>query len=134
MIRNRTDSVLGYTIFKVLVKESKPTPPNSGLPIIFNMSGLPSEIILEILSRMPIKSLARFRCVFKLWCHYIDDDSYLSITHGARVTQEEPTPIIILHLYPVRILSLSNNKSEKGTTVLEVKRTGFQVHISCSYG
>ncbi|KAJ0469055.1 putative F-box domain-containing protein [Helianthus annuus] len=49
----------------------------------------PPEIIYTILSRLPIKSLARFRCVCKPWLKYINDP-YLQTIH----VQEEPTPIM----------------------------------------
>nr|GEX27717.1 hypothetical protein [Tanacetum cinerariifolium] len=35
------------------------------------MDRLPSNIILDIFSRVPVKYLARSRCVSKVWCKYI---------------------------------------------------------------
>ncbi|GJX59596.1 F-box domain containing protein [Tanacetum coccineum] len=55
------------------------------------MDRLPSNIILDIFSRVPVKYLARSRCVSKVWCKYIDDP-YLVIIHDKRVV--EPTPIL----------------------------------------
>ncbi|KAK9061095.1 hypothetical protein SSX86_018275 [Deinandra increscens subsp. villosa] len=49
----------------------------------------PEDVIYKILSRLPIKSLARFRCVCKLWLKYIDS-LYLRTIH----VKEEPTPIM----------------------------------------
>ncbi|XP_076900505.1 F-box/kelch-repeat protein At3g23880-like [Bidens hawaiensis] len=49
----------------------------------------PPDTIYQILSRLPIKSLARFRCVCKSWLEYINDP-YLETIHVA----EEPTPIM----------------------------------------
>ena len=56
------------------------------------MDGIPSNIIFNIFSRVPVKCLARSRCVSKVWCNYIDD-RYLVIIHDKRVV-EEPTPIL----------------------------------------
>ncbi|GKE47711.1 F-box domain containing protein, partial [Tanacetum coccineum] len=56
------------------------------------MTELPLDAIFDILSRLPAKSLARFRCVSKPWCAYIDDD-YFGILHGERAV-EELTPIM----------------------------------------
>ncbi|PWA47660.1 F-box domain-containing protein [Artemisia annua] len=56
------------------------------------MERLPSNIMLDIFSRVPVKCLARSRCVSKEWCRYIDD-RYLVIIHDDRV-KEEPTPIL----------------------------------------
>ena len=41
---------------------------------------LPEEIVLEILARLPAKSLLRFRCVRKTWYSYITNPNFIS-TH-----------------------------------------------------
>ncbi|XP_030935079.1 F-box/kelch-repeat protein At3g23880-like [Quercus lobata] len=41
---------------------------------------LPEEIVLEILARLPVKSLLRFRCVCKTWYSYITNPNFIS-TH-----------------------------------------------------
>ena len=41
---------------------------------------LPDEIVLEILARLPVKSLLRFRCVCKTWYSYITNPNFIS-TH-----------------------------------------------------
>ncbi|KAJ0478351.1 putative F-box domain-containing protein [Helianthus annuus] len=46
------------------------------------MVELPLEIMYDIFSRMPVKSLACFRCVSKPWCSYINDP-YLETMHAA---------------------------------------------------
>ncbi|GJT50669.1 F-box domain containing protein [Tanacetum coccineum] len=56
------------------------------------MDTLPSNIIFNIFSRVPVKCLARSRCVSKVWCNYIDD-RYLVTIHDKRLV-EEPTPIL----------------------------------------
>ncbi|XP_076923107.1 F-box protein At5g49610-like [Bidens hawaiensis] len=50
----------------------------------------PPDVIYGILSRLPIKSLARFRCVCKSWLKYINHP-YLQTIHRFK---EEPTPVI----------------------------------------
>ncbi|KAL3519559.1 hypothetical protein ACH5RR_017708 [Cinchona calisaya] len=35
---------------------------------------LPDDIIIEILSRLPVESLPRCKCVCKLWCTIINQD------------------------------------------------------------
>ncbi|KAK9068080.1 hypothetical protein SSX86_012191 [Deinandra increscens subsp. villosa] len=49
------------------------------------MAQLPSENMYDIFSRMPVKSLARFRSVSKLWRNSIND-SYLETMHAERAT------------------------------------------------
>ncbi|KAI3794828.1 hypothetical protein L1987_37467 [Smallanthus sonchifolius] len=88
------------------------------------MAELPSDILYNIFSRMPIKSLARFRCVSKLWCEYIDS-SHLTILHEER-SAEDPTPLMYYEYpNPPRIVSFHITKSKQGTTLLEPKNHHF---------
>ncbi|XP_059624633.1 F-box/kelch-repeat protein At3g23880-like [Cornus florida] len=41
---------------------------------------LPHDIIVQILSRLPVKSLLQFRCVCKSWCSLISDSHFVK-TH-----------------------------------------------------
>ncbi|PWA94140.1 F-box domain-containing protein [Artemisia annua] len=61
------------------------------------MEDIPSNIMLDILSRIRLKPLVRLQRVSKLWRKYIND-FYLAVMHGERFI-EEPTPIM-LHLNP----------------------------------
>lgn len=101
------------------------------------MDILPSNIIFNIFSRVPVKCLARSRCVSKVWCKYIDD-RYLVLIHDKRVV-EEPTPILYhQHLSRGRITrSLcfhvieSIQPKQPGTTpyVLEPKEGPFLEYL-----
>ncbi|XP_042512967.1 F-box protein CPR1-like [Macadamia integrifolia] len=46
---------------------------------IMPSKNLPEELILDILSRLPVKSLLRFRCVSKPWCILITDPSFIKM-------------------------------------------------------
>ncbi|CAN6205770.1 unnamed protein product [Urochloa humidicola] len=43
---------------------------------------LPDELVVEILTRLPAKSLCRFKCVSRRWCRLISDPA-----HRARFAQ-----------------------------------------------
>ncbi|KAJ4839522.1 hypothetical protein Tsubulata_019024 [Turnera subulata] len=54
-------------------KNQRNQPPGGAEPIFPN---LPEEIIVEIFSRLPAKSLGRFRCVCKLWLSIISSAQF----------------------------------------------------------
>ncbi|GKA44813.1 F-box domain containing protein [Tanacetum coccineum] len=93
------------------------------------MDRLPSNIILDIFSRVPVKYLARSRCVSKVWCKHIDDP-YLVIIHDKRVV--EPTPILYhSKLSRERICFHVIESKQPGTTqyVLEPKEGPFLEYL-----
>ncbi|KAI3828977.1 hypothetical protein L1987_03090 [Smallanthus sonchifolius] len=96
------------------------------------MAELPSEIMYDILSRMPVKSLARFRCVSKLWCNYIND-SYLETMHAKRAPADNPM-LIMFHQIPSNLpnspcrLSLLEYKD---TCTLEVRKKPPVMEFMC---
>lgn len=49
--------------------------PAAGTPSSTAVVFLPDELILEVLLRLPAKSLARFRCVCRSWNHLLRSDS-----------------------------------------------------------
>ncbi|KAJ0672663.1 putative F-box domain-containing protein [Helianthus annuus] len=77
----------------------------------------------NILSRIPVKSLARFRCVSKLWCNYINN-SYLEIMRAKRAIVNE-LMLIMLHQFPsdhpnmLSYLEYIEEEEEEDTSYLE---------------
>ena len=53
----------------------------------------PSDILFDIFSRLPIKTLLRFKCVSPLWCTIIDDP-YLARLHRLQLRVEEPKLLV----------------------------------------
>ncbi|RZC76833.1 hypothetical protein C5167_003342, partial [Papaver somniferum] len=49
---------------------------------------LPEDIIVNILSRLPVKSILRFRCVCKSWCRLFGDPDFIKF-HLDRETEKE---------------------------------------------
>lgn len=42
---------------------------------------LPDGVVVEILTRLPVKSLVRFRCVCKNWCSLVSSNAFMSNHH-----------------------------------------------------
>lgn len=60
------------------------------------MGWVPSEIILDILSMLPVKSLIRFKCVCKSWNSLISQDSRFIKAHLQRSTQSDESRRILI--------------------------------------
>ncbi|XAR70660.1 hypothetical protein NMG60_11027581 [Bertholletia excelsa] len=72
------------------------------------MSDLPEEVSADILSRLPVKSLLRFRCVSRNWCSLIDRPDFVKL-HLNRSIKAKANLCVILrdsHLYSVDFDSL----------------------------
>ncbi|GAU14506.1 hypothetical protein TSUD_250480 [Trifolium subterraneum] len=71
---------------------------------------LPQEVIMEILLRLPVKSLLRFRCVCKSWHSLISHDSHFATSHF-QLSASPTNRIILLDSYPPNILSIDIDSS-----------------------
>ncbi|XP_071726087.1 F-box protein At2g23160-like isoform X2 [Rutidosis leptorrhynchoides] len=93
---------------------------------------LPVDIVYNILSRMPIKSLARFQCVSKVWCKYINDPYFEIIMHNAKRAdmKDDPTMLMIFELdrYPYAYASASASLTMLVTKEEEEEKSGATSH------
>lgn len=74
------------------------------------LPNLPPDIIHDILSRLPVKSLCCFKCVSKPWCTLIDDPDFIKL-HLKRSIETNTNLSIILrdaYLYSVDFDSLDS--------------------------
>nr|GMD38257.1 putative F-box protein At3g52320 [Ipomoea batatas] len=56
---------------------------------------IPEEIVFEILSKLPAKTLVRFRCVSKLICALIADHAFGVLNRSLSLTLPDKAPLII---------------------------------------
>lgn len=61
-------------------------------------SHLPQELLLEVLLRVPVKPLLRFRCVSKPWCSLIDNASF-GLKHLEKSIECNPDSGIVVREY-----------------------------------
>jgi len=67
-------------------------------------NSLPNEVIAEILSRLPMKSVIKFRCVSKTWCSLISSPHFIA-THLSRALSipQYPSNLVFHHSdYPLK--------------------------------
>uniref|UniRef100_A0A5B7A9R3 F-box domain-containing protein n=1 Tax=Davidia involucrata TaxID=16924 RepID=A0A5B7A9R3_DAVIN len=69
--------------------------PNPKASIIEMSDHLPADAVGNILSRLPVKSLVRFRCVSKPWCALIDSPDFIK-THLNRSVQNSSNLSLIV--------------------------------------
>ncbi|XP_050383994.1 F-box/kelch-repeat protein At3g06240-like [Argentina anserina] len=61
-----------------------------------SVSYIPEEVLINILARLPVKSLLRFRCVSKIWCGLIGSPSFVRTHLNRNVTKLSHTYLIAL--------------------------------------
>ncbi|XP_076933320.1 F-box/kelch-repeat protein At3g06240-like [Bidens hawaiensis] len=107
---------------------------------------LASENIYNILSRLPVKSLARFRCVSKLWCSYINNP-YLETLHAKRAVMNDDPMLISFHnlssklpkdsrsinydQFTIRFLEYKEAPADEGICTLEVRKKTPVIELMC---
>ena len=61
---------------------------------------LPDEIVLEILTRLPVNSLLRFRCVCKTWYSYITNPNFISTHLSSLLSHNHGCVIYMRRTFP----------------------------------
>ncbi|GFZ19006.1 hypothetical protein Acr_27g0007450 [Actinidia rufa] len=72
------------------------------------MEKLPEELLMEILSRLPVKHLLRFRSVSKYWFPLIQNPSFISLNHNR--AQNNHCLLVKRLLHGGGVLSLAPNE------------------------
>ncbi|XP_052182638.1 F-box protein CPR1-like isoform X2 [Diospyros lotus] len=63
---------------------------------------LPGELLAEILKRLPVKSLLRFRSVSKSWCSLIGNPEFITLHRNYNINH----PRIMVNYYPSKLYAL----------------------------
>ncbi|KAL3508921.1 hypothetical protein ACH5RR_028322 [Cinchona calisaya] len=75
---------------------------------------IPTDILREILRRLPVKSLIRFRCVCRSWCAFITSPEFIALHLSRRYHADDTNILIMLFIQETKkyVLSFhSNNES-----------------------
>ena len=72
----------------------------------------PSDLLYDIFSRLPVKSILRFKCVSPLWCNIIDDPC-LAHMHLTQCV-EEPSNILLLDYHTGKPPSVTFRELDQG--------------------
>ena len=92
---------------------------------------LPEEIMLVILTRLPVKSLLRFRCICKSWYSSIANPNFISThfnnNHHDAYTQARVPNVSFFHSHSHEVCTLASNRTFE--TIFEF-RIPFTFHSS----
>ncbi|XP_062162172.1 F-box/kelch-repeat protein At3g06240-like [Alnus glutinosa] len=88
-------------------------------------NSLPNEVIAKILSRLPVKSVIRFRCVSKTWCSLISRPHFIATHLSRALYNPQNSSNLVFHHFDYRLkkdlspairihlLSLDSRKQER---------------------
>ncbi|KAI9123661.1 hypothetical protein K1719_004961 [Acacia pycnantha] len=90
---------------------------------------LPPEIIINILKRLPVKSLVRFQCGCKEWKNLFKTPSFIAehLHHS-----DHKNPFLLLHEYYCRSIRLLNQNLETVEILSIPFRHGWKIIGSCN--
>ena len=82
----------------------------------------PDEIVLEILTRLPVNSLLRFRCVCKNWYSYITNPNFISTHLSSLLSHNHGCLIYMRRTFPW-------NYSSSPPTLVACNRTFERIRV-----
>ncbi|KQK14105.1 hypothetical protein BRADI_1g14330v3 [Brachypodium distachyon] len=87
-----------------------------------NASILPDETLLEVLLRLPVKAILRFRAVCRSWAALLSSDSFCDLHMAKNADREPPALPELLYLTPCRSsIATELRCSSDGRLLLTVK-------------
>ncbi|CAK9142904.1 unnamed protein product [Ilex paraguariensis] len=95
--------------------EGNPSETKSSSSATVSSCNLPQDLIVEILSRLPVKSLLRFKSVSKPWLALINNPKLISL-HLSHTDVNPKDDAVIIHslfLWQEHIMSLLDSIDDK---------------------
>ena len=77
-----------------------------------DMPYIPEDIVIEILKRLPFRSLVRFQCVSKCWKHFIDSPSQYFINENLHYTKHQSPSLLLSTRSGVRLIDYDMHRRE----------------------
>ncbi|CAL5039773.1 unnamed protein product [Urochloa decumbens] len=74
-------------------------------------SRLPEDVIFDVLSRLPLKPLCRFRCVSKAWHALISDPAFIAAQSSR---DADPLPVLLIGVFQGQSQRLPPSRSPAG--------------------
>ncbi|XAR71198.1 hypothetical protein NMG60_11028355 [Bertholletia excelsa] len=92
-------SEIGHSLAEVSGENSRSEQHLEIDKLQFNLGDLPDSLLVEILVRLPVKSVFRFKCVSKHWCSLIRDRWFARIYVSRKLSSSDLSPFRILYRY-----------------------------------
>ncbi|KAK6921277.1 F-box associated domain, type 3 [Dillenia turbinata] len=83
---------------------------------------LPNDIVVDILSRLHVKTLSRFKCVSKSWCNLISNPDFINLRRGRTHGQK-----------PLQLVSYSDKSLLQMTCYSYLNKEPPSVHNECHF-
>ncbi|XP_021735211.1 F-box protein CPR30-like [Chenopodium quinoa] len=95
------------------------------------MAALPTEMITEILLRLPVKSLIRFKCVCKFWNSIIKTPNFIKLHFNQSLISNSDRHLL-LYDESIHSAELNDNHLSFSELQLPLSTQGVQVFGSCN--
>ncbi|KAL6141252.1 hypothetical protein ACLB2K_059542 [Fragaria x ananassa] len=88
----------------------------------------PNDVLIDILVRVPVKSLLRFRCVSRIWNSLISSPAFI-ITHLNQALLQQTNRKLLLFRYYYSIDYVMEDDHGMHMTVNDKREERFSLHI-----
>ncbi|XP_021848420.1 F-box/kelch-repeat protein At3g06240-like [Spinacia oleracea] len=98
---------------------------------------IPTELLTEILARLPVKTLLRFRCVCKLWCSLIDSQDFIDMHLRLFQNNRSKTHLLVMEeIYRANgeecTFAIRRADTLRKTAHLHTSNNSYQIIATCN--